>query len=167
MWACHSKRVRLLTPRRFLGTYHRVRNSSKRELPKNGRVVLGGQAWVSVQPIGDVRAHACLGSPISDIPFGHLGVIESMEMVNVAPGKRTLINWERHNWVESLLQHRKISGLIWYFVLADSIFPTNATTSNAVIHHALPSSADGPYIAGTFSSFSRRYTVNCPRWCAM
>jgi hypothetical protein len=50
--------------------------------------------------MGGVRAHACLGSPISDIPFGHLGVIESMEMVNVAPGKRTLINWERHNWVE-------------------------------------------------------------------
>jgi hypothetical protein len=48
----------------------------------------------------DVRAHACLGSPISDISFGHLGVIESMEMVNVAPGKRTLINWKRHNWVE-------------------------------------------------------------------
>jgi hypothetical protein len=53
--------------------------------------------------MGDVRAHACLGSPISDIPFGHLGVIgviESMEMLNVAPGKRTLINWERHNWLE-------------------------------------------------------------------
>ena len=77
--------MRLLTPRRFLGTYQRVRNSSK---------------WVSVQRLGGVRAHACLGSPISDIPFGHLGVIESMEMVNVAPGKRTLINWERHNWIE-------------------------------------------------------------------
>ena len=59
-----------------------------------------GQAWVSVQPMGDVRAHACPGSPISDIPFGHLGVTESMEMVNVAPGKRSFIKRERHSWVE-------------------------------------------------------------------
>jgi hypothetical protein len=33
----------------------------------------------------------------------------------------------------------------------------------ASVDQPLPSSADGPYMAGTFSSFSRRYTVNCPR----
>jgi|SRR3954449_6399966 hypothetical protein len=27
----------------------------------------------------------------------------------------------------------------------------------------MPSSADGPYNAGTVASFKRRYTVNCPR----
>ena len=59
-----------------------------------------GQAWVSVHPTGDVRTHACLSCPVSNLSLGASQLTAFMETANAIPRKQPLRNWKSQDWIE-------------------------------------------------------------------